>query len=44
MDGVPHPGTFLLDKTGTVRAKLFYEGYKRRHATDEIIQAAMALR
>jgi peroxiredoxin len=37
--GLPHPGTFLVDKTGTVRAKLFIDGYKERHANDELIAA-----
>ena len=39
IDGVPHPGTFLIGKDGTVRAKLFYSGYKKRHHADDIIEA-----
>ena len=38
--GLPHPGTFLIDKTGTVRAKLFIDGYQKRHTNDELIAAA----
>lgn len=43
VDGIPHPGTFLLDETGVIRAKLFREGYKKRHSPDEILAAAAAL-
>ncbi len=38
--GVPHPGTFLIDKGGVVRAKLFLDGYRDRHPTEELIKAA----
>lgn len=40
LDGIPYPGTILLDQTGTVRAKLFLEGYKDRHEPQELIKAA----
>jgi len=39
-EGYPHPGTFLVDKTGTIRAKLFNDGYRRRHSTADLIEAA----
>ena len=38
--GIPHPGTYILDKTGTVRAKLFLERYQVRHTTEELLKAA----
>ena len=38
-DGIPHPGTFLVDKDGVVRAKLFYSVFKR-HTPAELIEAA----
>ncbi len=38
-DGIPHPGTILVDKNGVVRAKLFYS-VLRRHTPAEIIEAA----
>lgn len=38
--GIPYPGTFVIDKQGIVRAKLFREGYKLRHDTAELIAAA----
>ena len=37
--GVPHPGTYILDKEGTVRAKLFLERYQVRHTTEELLKA-----
>ncbi len=41
--GVPYPGTFLVDKEGVVRAKLFLEGYRERHPTEELLKAAQAI-
>lgn len=38
IDGVPYPGTFLVDQDGVVRAKLFHDGYKERHTSTEIIE------
>jgi peroxiredoxin Q/BCP len=42
--GIPHPGFFLVDGSGTVRAKLFRDGYKARPPPEEIIEAAKPLR
>ena len=42
-NGIPHPGTFLIDKNGIVRAKLFYNVLKR-HTPDELIKAAQGLK
>jgi peroxiredoxin Q/BCP len=42
-DGVPNPGTFLLDRGGVIRAKIFLEGYRVRHTTDALIKAATAI-
>lgn len=41
--GLPHPGTILIDKQGVVRGKLFLEGYRQRHSTEQLLQAAKAL-
>jgi peroxiredoxin len=41
-EGIPYPGTMLIGKDGVIRAKLFVEGYKDRHSTDELIKAAQA--
>ena len=43
IQGVPYPGTFLLDRHGIIRAKLFYEGFKKRHQGTDILQAAKAI-
>ena len=42
-EGVPNPGTFILDQQGVIRAKLFLEGFRERHSTDALIKAAMAI-
>ena len=39
-EGVPYPGTFILDSKGVIRAKLFLEGYRDRHTTDALLEAA----
>ena len=40
LSGVPHPGTYLVDNQGFVKAKLFLEKYEERHTTDALIEAA----
>jgi peroxiredoxin len=42
--GVPNPGTFVLDQSGVIRAKIFLDGYRDRHTTDALIEAAKALK
>lgn len=42
-EGLPHPGTYLIDQDGIVRAALFLDGYRDRHANDELIEAAMKI-
>ena len=44
LDGVPYPGTFLVDKDGVIRAKLFVEGHRARHSVDELVEAAAILK
>jgi len=39
-DGIPYPGTFLVDQNGVVRDKLFLKGYVRRHSNRDLIEAA----
>ena len=41
--GVPDPGTFVLDRKGVIRAKLFLEGYRDRHSTKALIEAARSI-
>jgi peroxiredoxin len=43
-EGVPRPGTFVVDKEGVIRAKLFLEGYRDRHTTEALIMAAKAVK
>ena len=43
-EGVPNPGTFILDRDGVIRAKLFLEGYRDRHTTAALIEAAKAVK
>ena len=42
--GVPNPGTFILDQEGVIRAKLFLEGYRERHTTEALIEAAKTIK
>ena len=42
--GVPNPGTFILDREGMIRAKLFLEGYRERHTTKALIEAAKTIK
>ncbi len=42
-EGVPNPGTFVLDREGVIRAKIFLEGYVDRHTTEALIKAANAV-
>ena len=44
LDGVPYPGTLLVDKEGVIRAKLFVDGYKERHSVDELVKAVEGLK
>ena len=37
--GIPYPGTFIVDTQGVIRAKLFLDGYKDRHAPEALAQA-----
>jgi len=42
-EGVPNPGTFILDRDGVIRAKLFLDGYVNRHTREALIKAAKAV-
>jgi peroxiredoxin len=43
-EGVPKPGTFILDRQGIIRAKLFLEGFRERHTTEALIEAAKSIK
>lgn len=40
---LPHPGTIIVDREGVIRAKMFQQGYVRRHSADELIRAAKSV-
>ena len=42
--GVPHPGTFILDREGVIRAKVFLEGFRDRHTTEALVEAAKTVK
>lgn len=44
VEGVPYPGTMILDKDGVIRAKLFFDGYRDRHGPTEMIKAAKEIK
>jgi hypothetical protein len=37
--GIPHPGTFIVDRKGIVRARYFEEAYQERYTTATILTA-----
>ena len=41
--GVPYPGIFLLDSSGTIVAKFAEKDYRKRPLFDDLLQAASAL-
>ena len=43
-EGVPNPGTFILNREGIIRAKLFLEGFRERHTTEALIEAAKSIK
>jgi peroxiredoxin Q/BCP len=44
IEGVPYPGTVLIDKNGVIRARIFLDGYVKRHTIDDLIKAAQAIK
>jgi peroxiredoxin len=43
-EGIPYPGTVLIDKDGVIRAKLFLDGYRERHSITELLNAVEAIK
>ena len=43
-EGIPYPGTMLIDKDGVIRAKLFHDGFIKRHDAEDILKAAADLK
>lgn len=44
LDGIPYPGTLLVDREGIIRAKLFVDGYRERHSVEDLLKAAGKLK
>lgn len=44
LDGIPYPGTLLVDPKGIIRAKLFVDGYRERHSVEDLLNAAKKLK
>lgn len=38
--GIPHPGIYLVDRSGVIRAKFAEESYKERPLIDDVLAAA----
>lgn len=36
--GIPHPGSYVLDKDGIIQGKLFKQKYGERHTTEELLE------
>jgi peroxiredoxin len=43
-EGIPYPGTVVIDREGVIRTKLFLDGYRQRHATEALIKAAEGIK
>ena len=39
-EGIPYPGTYLLDKSGPIRSRLFLDAYLERHTTEALLMEA----
>lgn len=44
IEGIPYPGTIVIDQEGVIRAKLFNDGYKERATTEELIKAVKSIK
>jgi peroxiredoxin Q/BCP len=43
-EGIPYPGTMIVDKEGVIRAKLFFDGFVKRHTPKDILTAAKGVK
>lgn len=41
---LPHPGFVIVDSNGMVKAKLFHEGYRKRHSPQQLIDHINSLK
>ena len=42
-NGLPHPGTIVIDSEGVVRGKIFRKGYVQRHTTPDLLDLMATL-
>jgi hypothetical protein len=42
--GIPHPGTYILDPAGVVKAKYFEDGYRERDTASDILVTQFGVR
>ena len=42
-EGIPHPGTFVIDGEGVIRAKLFVS-VRKRHTSEQLLEAVKQLK
>ena len=43
-EGIPYPGTMIVDKDGMIFAKLFFEGYAKRHTGEDIVKTVKGIK
>jgi peroxiredoxin Q/BCP len=43
-EGIPYPGTMVIDPEGVIRAKLFLKGYRDRHSKEQLIKAVVGIK
>ena len=43
-EGIPYPGTILIDTNGVVRAKLVLDGYRDRHTSEALIKTVKGIK
>ena len=43
-EGIPYPGTMIIDRDGVIRAKLFLDGFKERPSSEALIKAAKEIK
>jgi peroxiredoxin len=44
LEGIPHPGTMVINKQGVVIARLFLEDYRKRHRVETMLTIFKKLR
>ncbi len=42
-NGLPHPGTIVVDSAGIVQGKIFLDGYRKRHPNKALLELVGSL-